>query len=195
MKKSLIFILGFGFLTSFSLNVQAEISKNPVELKVYLTNTTYFLGNSILAEVIFKNVSAQTIKFHKDLGVEKTIFMYRLERAKAPLGIDGEPYDSRHPLPLIDFDARESEWRILKPNEEYKFETDLKELVDFWQLKEGKHYLKLVFRHTILLLENGKFKYAENEKRQIKNWPSEPFTLTLKSPKSPTLNLRSELIN
>ena len=137
IKFAIILSLWFVFLNQ----AQADY---PLHFTVQLTNKVYYLGESIPVEIIYKNTGAWPIKFPKVLEPDLILGMYKLERLKTPQDKGYEMCEARDPLPLIEFDAIEENWINLKSNEEYKIKTDLKDLMEFWQLTPGFHKLRLI---------------------------------------------------
>ena len=186
MKKIIILLL---LNLVFQLQAQEvmEVKKGILHLKIEPTNTVYTLGEAIFVKIIFKNVSASTIRFYKKFQRGPSNHFFRLQRIKLPTDKGGEAREGIIGITSVSLTEEPDMWATLKPGEEYSTIVNIEDLVKERELIAGKHKLILLFRHRIDIFENGRFRYLENEKgRVFKRWPSEPFTLTLKAPKSPT---------
>lgn len=174
-------------ILSFWLVLRQTQADDPLHLTIQLTNNVYYLGGSIPVEITYKNTGAWPISFPKasdskadeDFRGVYNRGLFKLERIKMPQDKGYEMCEASGPLPLVEFERDIT----LKPNEECKIKTDLKGLVEFWQLTPGIHQLKLIYHRGIFIDEKGNPHYAKNEKGK-ENWPSEPFNLTLLSPRT-----------
>ena len=180
MKKIILI-----FLISSICKLQSETGTNFLYLTIQPTNATYILGEPMWVKAIFKNVSSHRIKFF--VGFKNTSEeFFKLKRIKMPTDKGDEIRSNPIAISWVTLDGDAELWKFLEPKEEFVTSVNLQDLIEKWELKPGTHHLILIFRHEILIVEDKGYRYAKDEKGQIVNWPSEPFTLTLEAPKSPT---------
>lgn len=170
----------------FCLQAQ-EIKEGILHLKIEPTNTVYVLGQPILVKATFKNISNDIIQFFTRFKDDTSESFFRLERIKLPTDKGDEISLEPIMYSSVSLSEEPDAYTTLKPQEECSAIVNIQDLVEKLKLKLGTHQLVLIYRHVIFMLDNGSFRYIENEKgRVFKRWPSEPFTLTLEAPKSPT---------